>query len=188
VPQFDCRSAGNRQAIREGGASINTVASLFQLSWNDAAVIARCIETGEQPRRAPDQRRQRQYRRVADEPRKQPKYRRFAAEVVRLRHEEKLPFSKIGERIWKGTGERLSAGTLQRAYGMGCPEPLRQAAREGGAPNRGRARRIGEDKFQEIRRLLRRQVKVREIARRVGVSDRTVYAEKRKLARQQKSG
>ncbi len=64
---------------------------------------------------------------------------------------------------------------VQRAYDYGHPEIAIEAAEKGETPRRGRYSHLGKEKFKEIRSLLRQEVKVTEIAKRVGCGTSTVY-------------
>ena len=79
-----------------------------------------------------------------------------------------MPFEHIVAYILVHFGERISVQTVKRAYDHAHPEALEDAAEKGQTPNRGPHVRIGEDRYNHIRDLLRKGESCEEIARKVG--------------------
>jgi hypothetical protein len=102
-------------------------------------------------------------------------YKDIAADVVRMRNEEKLQFEQIA------AIKKVGIATVFRAYDFGCPDAVRKAAEEGTKPRRGSASRLGEAKFVEIRRLLREGKKDAEVAAIVGCGQSTVARVRRAM-------
>jgi DNA invertase Pin-like site-specific DNA recombinase len=173
--------APEMKRLRDGGASVVTIASMFKTSWNDVVKILHFADTGERPRWRQRPGRLRRRKTIGKERRSAPKYVRFAELVARLRDEKKMPFEEIARYIQKHFEEGIDVQTVKRAYDHVHPEVLKAAAEKGETPDRGPHVHIGEDKYVLIRQLLSQGVRCKEIACRVGSGLSTVYREKRKL-------
>jgi hypothetical protein len=92
-----------------------------------------------------------------------------------MRNEEKKPFEEIA------TTMKVGIATICRAYDFGCPDAVREAAEKGKMPRRGNSSRLGEEKFAEIRKMLRKGKEDSEVAAKVGCGQSTVARERRKM-------
>ncbi|OAI45815.1 hypothetical protein AYO44_12375 [Planctomycetaceae bacterium SCGC AG-212-F19] len=167
VPKYE-KLAPIFKAMHEKGASIQTIASAHHMCWSYAADILHFAETGVRPKWVP--------RKKNGKPRGHTnKYLEIAEEVVRLRDDEKMSFTRIAAKL------EVEAGTVRRAYDHLRPEAVRAAAESGELPDRGQYSHLGEAKYEKIRGLLRQGKKPGEVADEVGCSTGPVYREQRKL-------
>jgi DNA invertase Pin-like site-specific DNA recombinase len=173
--------APQMQRLRDAGASVNEIATIYKTSWNQANEILQFAETGKRPTwKRPNKAKSKRSKRASGA-RQEPKYRRYADLVDKLRTEEKMPFEHMPKYIFEKFGENVDISTVKRAYDFAHPDDLRTAAERGEAPDRGPHVHIREEKHRQIRELLRAKATCDEIARQLGCSARTVHREKRKM-------
>ena len=107
-----------------------------------------------------------------------PKYQAIADEVKRRRDQDATSFVKLAQELGVGVS------TATRAYDYVNRDALETAAAVGETPKRGKYRHIPTEIIDEIRRLLCvGEMTGQAIAKKVGMSDGTVYRERKKLAK-----
>lgn len=156
------------KSLRDNGASVQSIASAHQMSWDYATKILHYADTGERPKF-------RAGRRTGKGPGKPTKYIAIAQEVARMRDEKKMSFVQIAAEL------KVSDNTVRRAYDHANPRPAREAAETGDAPDRGQYTNLGPDKHQAIRELLVAGEKPGAIAAKIGCGINTVYRAQREL-------
>lgn len=166
VPKYE-QLAPTFKQMRDNGASIEAIAHAYGMSWQYAKDVLGFAETGERPKWRSGK--------ATGKGGNPTKYLEIKEEVARLRDEEKLPFGKIAAQLGVGYS------TVRRAYDAARPENVRDAAKRGEKPHRGRHVRIGEDKYRLIRDLLRKGKKDAEIVAQVHCGISTVGRVRRAL-------
>jgi DNA invertase Pin-like site-specific DNA recombinase len=167
VPKYELLAPVFKQ-MRNNGASVQNIAHAHGLSWEYTDQILKFADTGQRPTWGSG-------KGGGKGEAKPCVYKDMAADVVRMRNEEKKPFDEIASILGVGIA------TVCRAYDFGCPDAVREAAEEGKMPRRGSASRLGEAKFVEIRKMLRDGKKDAEVAAAVGCGKSTVGRERRKM-------
>jgi hypothetical protein len=153
--------------LRDDGASVQSIAAAHGMSWQYASEILRFAETGERPEWKAGKR--------TGTGGKPAKYVEISEEVAYLRDEKKMPFVQIAAKLG------VSRATVRRAYDHWHQEAVREAVERGDSPCRGQYSHLGEDVYEEIRKLLRAGTKPSEIAAEVGCGASTVYRVRRKM-------
>jgi DNA invertase Pin-like site-specific DNA recombinase len=144
------------------GASVETIARSEGTTWQtaraalDFARTGRCRQSG--PRKGTPRKRGAPQRRAA-----------LGAEVARLRDRDQLAFARIAAMLG------VSEATATRAYDRAHPEAVREAAREGRTPKRGRYSHLGPHTFERIRAALAAGGRPRDVAAGAGCGLSTVY-------------
>jgi hypothetical protein len=160
------RLAAQAAAMAEIGSSIETIAHAIGTDWQTARDA---VEYGKanaaSPSRAP----------IAVGKAKTLFVHPKAAEVVRLRQEEKWSFRRIAHELG------MCTATATRAYDRYKELDTRRAAGDGRTPSRGSCRGLPREKVEHIHTLLREGRCPTEVARLVGCGIRTVYRERGRL-------
>ena len=164
--------------LREKGASVQTIASAHGMSWNYAKEILDFAETGTRPKWRAGKRTGKGIR--ID-------YKKISPDVVRLRDKEQMSFLRIRTWLLKEKGISVSRSTVCRAYDLGHPDEIKEAAESGKTPQRGRYSHLGPEKYQQIRELIRAGRKTKEIAAQVGCGESTVRRVRRKMSDDKKA-
>ena len=167
VPKYE-RLAPLFLQMEKNGASVMTIASAHKMSWKYAKEILDFAKTGKRPEWKAG-------KRTGTGQAKPAKYPDIQKRVAELRDVKKLPFPEIAAQL------KVGLGTVYRAYDSFHQEDVRLAAERGEKPNRGQATRLGDDKYQLIRKLLREGTKDAEVAAKVGCGQSTVARERRKM-------
>jgi DNA invertase Pin-like site-specific DNA recombinase len=160
TPKYE-RIAPKVAELAARGASISAIAAAKCETWETIKQSLDFIKTGRRPKWRPSgtntgkgHARRKQI---------------VAAEVVRLRDEEGLTFTKIARRF------DVCSGTVVRAYDRERPEAVRDAAERGRRPVRGRYSRLKPDAKDKIAAGFKVGQRREEIARNAGCSVSTVY-------------
>ncbi len=143
------------------GASVNTIAAALGETWPTVNQALEFARTGHRPKMKPGGKRTGR----GHAGRKQID----VAEVVRLRDEQQLSFTKIAQRLG------ISEGTVTRAYDRGKPQAVRDAAERGQKPQRGQDSHLRPEVFERIRVGLNAGLTPERVAENVGCSASTVY-------------
>ena len=167
IPKYESLAPEFKQ-LRDNGASVESIAHAHGMSYQYAKGILNFAETGEPPKWETR-------KRTGARQGKVPKYIEISADVVRMRDQDKIPFKQIA--IIKKVG----LATVCRAYDYGRPEAVREAAEKGETPRRGRYTHLGQEKFEEIRKMLGEGKKDPEIAAKVGCGTSTVGRVRRQM-------
>ena len=167
VPKYE-RLAPVFKQMRANGASVESIAHVHGMSRQYAKEILDYADTGQRPK-------WKSRKRTGARKGKTPKHIEIAEDVVRMRDVKLKPFSQIAAE--KG----VSYETVCRAYDHVRPEAVREAAEKGETPKRGHYSRLGAEKFDEIRKLLREGKKDAEVAAKVGCGHSTVARERHKM-------
>jgi transposase len=167
VPKYE-RLAPVFKQMRDNGASVQSIAHAHGMSWDYADQILKFADTGQRPTWGSGK--------AGGKGKAKPcLYKDIAPDVVRMRNVEKKPFEEIASIL------KVGIATVCRAYDFGCPDAVREAAEEGKKPRRGSSSRIGEEKVEEIRKMLREGKKDPEVAAKVGCGTSTVGRVRRKM-------
>jgi DNA invertase Pin-like site-specific DNA recombinase len=167
VPRYELLAPLLKQ-MRDNGASVQSIAHAHGLSWDYADQILKFADTGQRPKWGSGK--------GGGKGKAKPCiYKDIAPDVIRMRNDEKKPFEQIASILGVGIA------TVCRAYDFGCPDAVREAAEEGKMPRRGSSSRLGEEKFEEIRKMLRKGKKDAEIATAVGCGTSTVGRVRQKM-------
>jgi hypothetical protein len=166
VPKYE-QLAPKFKQMRDSGASVQSIASAHGMSWQYAAEILRFAETGERPEWKKSK--------ATGNGGNPAKYLQISKEVSYLRDKKKMSIVQIAAKLG------VSRGTVCRAYDHEHPQAAREAAERGERPCRGRYSHLGEDVYEEIRKLLRAGIKPAEIAAKVGCGASTVNRERRRM-------
>ena len=166
VPKYE-RLAPVFKKMRDNGASVQSIAAAHGMSWQYASEILHFADTGERPKWKPGKR--------TGTGARSAKYLEISKEVSYLRDQKKMSFRRIAAKLG------VSESTVRRAYDHEHPEAARKAAERGETPCRGRYSHLGEDVYEEIRKLLRAGIKPAEITAKVGCGASTVYRERRRM-------
>lgn len=172
VPKYELLAPLFKQ-LRDGGASVESIAAAHGMCRDYAEKILKFAETGERPK-WPSAGKRRGSKTGRNTRRK---FSTIAPQVVAMRDQQKLSFKRIAEAL--GAGE----STVRRAYDLAHPELSREAAESGKTPKRGSYSHLGNDVFNHIRKLLQAGNKPSEVAKKVGCGKSTVYRVKQQLAR-----
>ena len=167
VPKYELLAPTFKQ-LRDNGASVQSIAHSHGMSWDYADQILKFADTGQRPQWGTGKGRGNGMAKACI-------YKDIAPDVVRMRNEEKKSFEEIAAAM------KVGIATVCRAYDFGCPDAVREAAMEGKLPKRGSSSRLGEKKFEEIRKLLRDGTTDPEVAAKVGCGQSTVARERRKM-------
>ena len=97
------------------------------------------------------------------------------AEVLQKKDVLKWSFPRIG----KAMG--FSEDKARALYDLGHPEKVMAAMESGTFVDRGSYSHLGPEKYQKIRELLKAQISVPEVAKRIGVGKSTVWREKERM-------
>lgn len=171
IPRYE-RLAPLFKQQRDGGASIDSLAAAYGMTWKSAKEILVFADTGQRPEWTSGKRTGTKRRHEAD-------YRRIAAQVVAMREDQRMSFEKIAEVLG------VARNTARRAYDHLRPEAAIRAAEEGTRPRRGTYSHLGEEVFAEIRRRLRQGEKPADIAAQVGCGKSTVERVRQSLRSRQ---
>lgn len=161
------RLAAKFKQMRDSGASVQTIAAAHGMSWQYASEILHFAETGERPKWKAGK--------ATGNGAKPAKYLQITKEVCYLRDKKKMSIVQIAAKLG------VSRGTVCRAYDHEHPQAVREAAERGEPPCRGQYSHLGEDVYDEIRKLLRAGTKPSEVAAKVGCGASTVYRERRRM-------
>ena len=167
VPRYE-ELAPEFKQMRDNGASVESIAHAHGMSWQYAKQILKFADTGQRPNWGPG-------KKSGKGNANQLTYKDIASDVVHMRDEKKMSFERIA--AIKGVG----AATVRRAYDYGRPEAVREAAEQGTVPCRGRYSHLGEELFQEIRKMLRAGTKPKDVAATLGCGVSTVYRVRREM-------
>jgi DNA invertase Pin-like site-specific DNA recombinase len=161
VPKY-ARIAAEVRAMADAGASVNTIAAALGITWFAANDALKFATTGEVPQTRPPGKR-------TGTRSGTPKHIALAAEVARLRDEERLSFPEIAKHF------DISMATARRSYDHAHRGDVLDAAAGGRKPSRGCFVRVGVEARREILRRLGGGEAAGAIAAAVGCSVRTVY-------------
>jgi len=166
VPRYE-KLAPKFKEMHDKGASVASIASAHQMSWEYVKEIIHFAETGERPKWKSG---------TATGRGQKIKYTAIAADVVSLRA-QKMPFKQIAAKL--GVGQ----GTVRRAFDHAQPEAVREAAERGELPRRGQYSHLGEEVYNKIRELLSKNIDApaAEIAAAVGCGASTVNRVRQKM-------
>jgi transposase len=167
IPKYE-RLAPKFKQMRDNGASVQSIAHAHGLSWDYADQILKFADTGQRPTWGSGNGSGNGKANACI-------YKDIAPDVVRMRNKEKKPFEQIASIM------KVGIATVCRAYDFACPDAVREAAEEGKKPRRGSSPRIGEEKVEEIRKMLREGKKDPEVAAKVGCGTSTVGRVRRKM-------
>ena len=149
------------------GASVQSIASAYKMSWKYAKEILVFAKTGKRPKWKAGKR--------TGTGGKRAKYPDLQERVAHLRDVDKKPFAQLAREL------KVGLGTVQRAYDAAHQGEVREAAERGERPDRGRWSILGEEKYRQIRQMLGEGRKDAEIAAEVGCGVSTVGRERRKM-------
>ena len=149
------------------GASVQSIASAYKMSWKYAKEILVFAKTGNRPKWKAGKR--------TGTGGKRAKYPDLEKRVTEMRDVQEMPFPAIAAHL------NVGLGTVYRAYDAAHHEEVRKAAERGEKPNRGRSTRLGADKYQLIRKLLLEGNMDAEIAAEVGCGQSTVARTRRAM-------
>ena len=166
VPKYE-QIAEKVLAFKREGRSTQWIAEELEVTWKDADDAIRFAETGKRPE--PEKPRKRQPRRTNAQP--DPKYKSHAAEVVRLRDEERWSFPRIARHL------RIHESTATRAYDFGTRGRTRSDA---GKRNRGCLQHLNADGVAKGRSILAAGANVSESAKQTSLSMSTIHRLRRK--------
>jgi hypothetical protein len=167
VPKYE-RIADEVTKLADKGNSIETISRLTGASWSGIRDAIRFARTGQRPSANKARTRRRTQTKDPQGAKEPPKKILIAAEVARLRDQEKMPFIEIAKRL------HAAESTVTRAYDLAHQSAVEAAAKAGRTPNRGRC--IGDEKLKErIRDLLKRGRRPADIARRLSCSAKLAY-------------
>jgi hypothetical protein len=167
VPQYE-QLAPEFKRLRDGGASIQSIAAAHGMTWVDAKRIIDFADTGQRPKWKAG-------KRTGTGSGKPGRYKEIASQVAALRDREKLSFPRIAAQLG------ISKETARRAYDHANVESVREAAEHGEAVRRGSYSHLGGEKMELIRTLLRERRDSAEIAAVVGCSTSTVCRMRRQM-------
>lgn len=154
--------------MRDGGASIQSIAAAHGTTWADVERVLHFADTGERPK-WPSGSSKRKLRKDSAAGDGNPmKYKVVAKKVTALREKKREPFSRISAELG------ICGSTARRAYDYARPDAARKAAERGEKPNRGASDRLGDSKRKKIRALLNEGKGPAEIASKVGCGTSTV--------------
>lgn len=174
IPKYE-RLAPKFKQLRDNGASVQSIAAAYGMSWQYAAEILRFADTGERPEWNARKRPRRKASKRNGAGSNAIRYIEIAEEVAHLRDKKKMSIVRIAAKLG------VSRGTVCRAYDHEHPQAIREAAERGEPPCRGQYSNLGEDVYDEIRKLLRAGTKPSEIAAKVGCGTSTVNRVRRKM-------
>jgi hypothetical protein len=173
IPKYE-RIADEVRKLADRGNSFETISRLTGLSRDTVRDGVHFSRTGVRPS-VTNRSRKRIRKKGAPGPKEPPKKVLIAAQVAKLRDQEKLPFSEIADRL------HIAESTATRAYDLANPTAVNSAAQEGRTPDRGRC--VGDEKLKEqIRTSLKSGRRPAEIARSLECNAKLVYYQ-RKLMR-----
>jgi hypothetical protein len=171
-------------AMASQGASVSAIAAAHGTSWEFTRAILTYSETGISPVHRDSRKGRKRNRKNRDsatpEP-STPKCVKYAELVARLRDVEEMPFAATQRYIESELGEKISVGTVKRAYDVACPERAKEAASIEKRMNRGNRPKLGGALHAQIRELLRSGEKSSDIAKKLGCSVQTVNRERRRI-------
>jgi DNA invertase Pin-like site-specific DNA recombinase len=159
VPIYE-QLAPELKRLRDAGASIQSIAVAYGMTWVDAKRILDFAETGQRPKWKAGKR--------TGTGSRPTKYLEISSQVADLRDNQKMSFPRIAARLG------VSEETARRGYDHAHRASLREAVERGDAPRRGSYSHLGEEKMEAIRKLLREGKETSAIAGEVGCSDGTV--------------
>ena len=154
--------------MEKNGASVVTIASAHKVCWQYAKEILDFAKTGKRPKWHSGNGDGTGQARPA-------KYPDIEKDAAYLRDVKKLPFEKIAAQLGVGVN------TAYRAYDSAHQDEVRKAAECGKKPNRGRWSILGEEKYQMIRKMIRKGKSTVEIAAKVGCGASTVRRVRRQM-------
>lgn len=175
--------------LHTSGASIESLAALFKKSTSVIRTILKFAQTGEKPQWEPKgkKRDRRKKGREKEGDKVECKYLQFG-ELIAERRELGETFREIRDFISNEYGVKMSHPTAVRAYDHARPAAAIAAAASGRMPSRNSKNVLRPEQYDEIRRLLCLQprVKYADIAAQVGCSAATVSSEKRRMTAETK--
>ena len=162
VPQYVAMATLFKE-LHDKGASIQSIAQAYKTNWGPVAAAIEFAKTGARPK-LPSKKKKRGNAGRAQTV----KYKEIAAEVVRLRDQEKISFRRMAKQFG------VKESTVHRAHDYARPEAVRAAAELGKSPSRGHYSHLGEEVYVKIRELLRAGGKPNDVARQAGCGESTV--------------
>jgi AraC-like DNA-binding protein len=159
VPIYE-QLAPEFKRLRDGGASIQSIAVAYGMTWGDAKRILDFAETGQRPKWKAGKR--------TGTGSRPTKYLEISSQVADLRDNQKMSFLRIAATLG------VSEETARRGYDHAHQACLREAIERGEPLRRGSYSHLGEEKMEAIRKSLRDGKEISTIAREVGCSDNTV--------------
>lgn len=149
------------------GASVQSIASAYGMSWEYANEIMEFAKTGVRPKWKAGKR--------TGQGGKPTKYLKYVDQVVYMKDVQKIPFTKIAKEL------KISSHTVRRAYDHGHCDKIRSEVEKGQTPDRGSYTHLSEDVHQKVREMLKEGVGPKSIASEAGCSISTVKRAKKKM-------
>lgn len=166
IPKYE-RLAPEFLRLSEKGASVQSIASSYGMSWEYANEIVQFAKTGVRPKWKAGKR--------TGEGGKPNKYLEYVDQVVHMKDVQKISFAKITEKL------KISPHTVRRAYDHPNCDKIRNAVENGQTPDRGSYTNLGEDVHQKVRELLKAGIDLKSIADEAKCSISTVRRAKKKM-------
>lgn len=166
IPKYE-QLAPEFLRLAEKGASVQSIASSYGMSWEYANEIMEFAKTGVRPKWKAGKR--------TGQGGKPNKYLEHVDQVVYMKDVKKIPFTKIAKKL------KISSHTVRRAYDHAHCDKIRREVEQGQTPDRGSYTHLGEDVHQKVREMLKEGVDPKSIASEAGCSVSTVKRAKRKM-------
>ena len=166
IPKYE-QLAPEFLRLAEKGASVQSIASSYGMSWEYAKEIMEFAKTGVRPKWKAGKR--------TGQGGKPNKYLKHVDQVVYMKDVKKIPFTKIAKKL------KISSHVVRRAYDYAHCDKIRSEVEQGQTPDRGSYTHLGEDVHQKVREMLKEGVDPKSIASEAGCSVSTVKRAKRKM-------
>ena len=166
IPKYE-QLAPEFLRLAEKGASVQSIASSYGISWEYANEIMEFAKTGVRPKWKAGKR--------TGQGGKPNKYLEHVDQVVYMKDVQKMPFTKIVKKL------RISPHTVRRAYDHAHSDKIRSTVEKGQTPDRGSYSHLGENVYQKVREMLKAGTDLKSIASEAGCSVSTVRRAKKKM-------
>lgn len=166
IPKYE-KLAPEFLRLAEKGASVQSIASSYGMSWEYANEIMEFAKTGVRPKWKAGKR--------TGQGGKPNKYLEHVDQVVYMKDVQKIPFTKIAKKL------KISPHTVRRAYDHAHCDKIRSEMEKGQVPDRGSYTHLGEEVHKRVREMLKAGATQKSIADETGCSISTVRRAKKKM-------